>query len=535
MAQEPLAPPPQKVAPDFDRWMYRLWTRLTKAGQILWDTIDFTGSSLLDIATRPLTGINANTSGSVATVTTLEQLVNYSWSAGIVSGCAVTDNGNGTVAVAAGEALLRASASETAQLVTRVVPATNPVTLTDNDANYVYASYSGGTVTVLVTTDVNGFNCLNTCLIAVVGREGTHLHILDTVGQSIDANRKHRRKLLETIPYAHVEGGCVIGTSGRYVTLSAGAFWFGLAKFTHSAFNTSGSDTISTYYRASPSGWTKTTGVTQFPNTQYDNGSGTLATLGNNKYGVVWIYVAMGSTPHLALVYGQAEYPSAAEAGKALEPSSLPPVFESSTFLVGRIAFEKNASSAVTVDSPFKTSFSGSVITTHNNLSGLQGGTLAEYYHLTATEYANLNAYVVGTTTNDNAAAGIVGEYTESLVASGSAVSLTTATAANVTSISLTAGDWDVRGLTHFLPDASTTVSDLHSSLSTTSATEATAVDRVQHHSQTMGPAAHEVSLELSAVRFSLASTTTVYLVAKAEFAASTMGAYGALTARRVR
>ena len=52
MTQVPLAPPPPTKEPIFDRWAYLLWRRLTATGQILWETISFTGSNITDILTR---------------------------------------------------------------------------------------------------------------------------------------------------------------------------------------------------------------------------------------------------------------------------------------------------------------------------------------------------------------------------------------------------------------------------------------------------------------------------------------------------
>lgn len=51
MASNPLAPPPPS-GDEMGRWLFLLWKRLTATGQILWDTISFSGSNLTDIETR---------------------------------------------------------------------------------------------------------------------------------------------------------------------------------------------------------------------------------------------------------------------------------------------------------------------------------------------------------------------------------------------------------------------------------------------------------------------------------------------------
>lgn len=141
-----------------------------------------------------------------------------------------------------------------------------------------------------------------------------------------------------------------------------------------------------------------------------------------------------------------------------------------------------------------------------------------------------------GSATNDSAAAGFVAEIITSLVGSGSAVSLSNTVPANITSISLTAGDWDVWGQIAFIPAASTTLAYLAASTGTTTgalgglniAANATSFSN-------FAPGAVATTQSAPVQRLSLAGTTTVYLVAQANFGVSTMSAYGGITARRRR
>lgn len=139
---------------------------------------------------------------------------------------------------------------------------------------------------------------------------------------------------------------------------------------------------------------------------------------------------------------------------------------------------------------------------------------------------------VKGTTADPvtNAAAGYVGEVMTSTVVSGSAVSLTDNTAKTVTSISLTAGDWDVFGAVAVTPSVGCTTLIGGSSLVTdTNGAE----DGNVSINGTFGAGA--LSFAFPTVRVSIASTTTVYLVARSAFASGTNGGWGRITARRVR
>jgi hypothetical protein len=139
----------------------------------------------------------------------------------------------------------------------------------------------------------------------------------------------------------------------------------------------------------------------------------------------------------------------------------------------------------------------------------------------------------VGTATNDSASAGYIGEVKSSAVVSASAVALTTNTQTNVTSISLTAGDWDVYGNVLYKVAATTRVDQIQGSLSNTSAI----LDATEKFSNYLaaGVPATSIGSTCPPRRISIASTTTVYLVAYSTFTVSTNAAYGNIWARRAR
>lgn len=148
----------------------------------------------------------------------------------------------------------------------------------------------------------------------------------------------------------------------------------------------------------------------------------------------------------------------------------------------------------------------------------------------------SINNIIYGVTTNSNAAAGQVGEYISSSILFGSSISLTSTFSSNVTSISLTAGDWDVRGVVSFTPAGTTTSSDFRVAINTVSASLPTigAENNISASSTAYAAAGYAI-LPVGTMRISLSATTTVYLVARAIFAVSTMTAYGFIGARRVR
>lgn len=144
-------------------------------------------------------------------------------------------------------------------------------------------------------------------------------------------------------------------------------------------------------------------------------------------------------------------------------------------------------------------------------------------------------AGIIGTTTNNDANTGSVGEFVSSTVAQGSALSLVSFTDKTVTSISLTAGDWDISGEVMVLVASTTSVTQVQGSTSLTTNLIDESYKFAYYTAAFAAGATSSIGWPIPRRRVSIASTTTVYLVARAGFTVSTASAWGRIDARRVR
>lgn len=141
-----------------------------------------------------------------------------------------------------------------------------------------------------------------------------------------------------------------------------------------------------------------------------------------------------------------------------------------------------------------------------------------------------------GTTTGGNAVAGTLGEELSSEVLVGDAVALVSGTPKTVTSLALTAGDWDLTGVVTYVAAATTSITRLSQSISTTTNTHGNNKQRKQVKSAAVVPGATDTPImDTPTVRVNISATTTYYLIADATFTVDTLSAYGYLRARRVR
>ena len=326
---------------------------------------------------------------ATSTYNSVQDVINTLMSAGKISGGDITDNGDGTVSVAAGTGMIKAADSDVGETKFFDWSANSSVSLTDNTTNYIYVEYNSGNPQVVASTTLPTDRNTNVVL-GLVYRDGTELHIV-TAGQVIsNYARKTLWKDLEVNgKFQRINGLRISETGTRNIAITEGNVYAGLTKVTFPAFDSSGTDTFTYYYRDSGTGWNKITGQTQIDNTHYDDGSGTLATLSNQSgwrhyYGVHWVY----SDPdgNVFVVYGQGNY-LLSDAENAQPPSSLPNLVADIGGLVGKIVIEKGSDTFESIESAFDTYFIPHAVVNHNELAGLQGGAADEYYHLNANDY----------------------------------------------------------------------------------------------------------------------------------------------------
>ncbi len=293
--------------------------------------------------------------------------------AGLLIGGAITDNLDGTVDVASGQGYIRIEDSSTTTLKYFTFSAASSVALTDNSENYIYIDYNSGTPVVAVTTSGSTIraNENDQFEIGEVYREGTDLHIT-MHNQKAEPGRLLQQRLYDenTIIRANAIGGLILGETGtRNVTMSAGKIWIKLNSESLSAIDTSVADTFVRYYQDGVGGWTEQTAQTQWNNTQYDDGSGSLASIGVAKYSFQEFYIE--SDGGLVSVFGQNEYNSLIGAENAGTLSTIPDRLGDHALYIGRIVFQQNDSSAQSVLSPFTNILSPASVTNHNNLANL--------------------------------------------------------------------------------------------------------------------------------------------------------------------
>ena len=302
-------------------------------------------------------------------------------SAGRLWGGELTDNGDGTITVSAGEGLIK---GEYATIGDSNVPTSlhegqgskltvvswseTVVTLYHDAYNFIYYDVDAGGIDV--TTDFYGISSTRDFTVGRVFLEGTTNAIIRLCGTNLwNFNRRVQLFGEEKFPITRATGLMVGNPSGLYISITSGVLWAELVnRFTTSEIDTSGTDTFMYWYQDGSGGFVQVTGNNEIDNLHYDDGSGTLAELTANRYGVHWIYMGHDSTPHV--VYGRNDY-KLDGASQARAPGDIPGRLASYSTLLGKVIVQKSEPTLYSIESAFNTQFTTSGVTDHGDLSGL--------------------------------------------------------------------------------------------------------------------------------------------------------------------
>ena len=326
------------------------------------------------------------------TFNTVQDFVRYDGSSGVIDpkDGIITDGGSETVDTLAIKAAIRETDDHIGELRTFDLSVTTGNAIPTDTTRYIGVEYNfGSPQIVLKPTDT--WNDHNEFPLGVVINESGTLHIVNNP-LHIANNPDHIiHRIYETDPLQRANrlGGLILGETGtRRVTVTGGELYDRVNEFVINSIDTTPvGDTFDSY----SSGGLESTGNTQWDNLNYDN-SGTLTNLGANKYANLWFYVE--SDGDLVNVYGTAQHNNIGSALSEGIPVTIPDRLTVHGKLIGRIVFKQGGATAEEVQSVFTTMLFTAIANVHNNLSGLQGGTINEFFHFTGSENTELTAWL---------------------------------------------------------------------------------------------------------------------------------------------
>ena len=346
------------------------------------------------------------------TFSTVQQMQNIFHSCGWISDGGFTDTTDGagdidSLYIAAGTGLIRSSdlAVDT-NIILFFDWGDTTIAIPADTTLFIGVEYNAGIPRVFETTaDKSLFDYQQNFELGTVTNEGGVLHITFNPHAIGD----HATTMIERtqgtmgIQRDNDIGGLILGETGtRNPTVSDGVLFSKLNQFVISAIDLSSSGSMDRYYRAAGSGFTKEAAVTQWNNTQYDDGDGGLATIGNNKYAVQWFYIELDDV--LISMYGRAEYNSLALAEGESPPSTLPSrLTVNQAKLIGRIIFQESAATASEIQTVFTTVFPATAAEDHGNLGGLPDDDHTQYLLRTDPADSALKVDTTGVVWNESA------------------------------------------------------------------------------------------------------------------------------------
>lgn len=314
---------------------------------------------------------------------TLQDNISFVGSTGIYEGGDITDNDDGTVDISGGSGQIKTSDSWADDTVQFSFDGESDLSPTDQETTYYYVSYNDGSPTIESTSSRDNISFKDEVYLGKVWRDGTNIDVVN-IGQEINGiSSKGLYERYYAQDMQRINGMVTSETGDRYLQITSGTLFYGYTKIDVPSLDTSDEDTFTYWYRDGSGDWIRDEDNTQISNQYYDDGSGDLATLGNNDYGVFWVYDSYEGSLHVQ--YGQQSYNKYSDAVEATVPNAPDLLKTFSTFLA-KIIIEEDSTNIEEILIPWEgAGVGGAVVTDHGDLAGLSDDDHIEYLKVDGT------------------------------------------------------------------------------------------------------------------------------------------------------
>lgn len=321
--------------------------------------------------------------GSYSDTSDISRLVTSTPTMGVIEGGALSTGTGLSLNIASGFGYLMVGTYPT-NILKRIDWTGSSTTLSANQSSYIYINENS-----LVVSNITRPSSTSFILLGRVTTDATSIMYIENT--SLDAyhySNKADRLLREAIGPVYHTGSSTSEFGTRQLSITSGEYYFG----EHEISLLGGSPiTFDTFYRSTTPGiYTKIASQTTVTNSQYDDGSGTLANITSGKF-VKHLLAAVGGSPSekYLLILGQIEYNTGAEAEAAGLP--LLPSFISESFVkIASIVVGQSSSSFYSIiDERPRLGFASSsitgVITSHSSLTDLGSDDHSQYIRVDGT------------------------------------------------------------------------------------------------------------------------------------------------------
>jgi len=340
-------------------------------------------------------------------------VANNALNGGVISGFEpIVDNLDGTVDIAGGQVYLRVLDGPTYDIKELTVAPLTAFSMIDNQNNYVFVDYNGGSPWITSTLNPLVINNNDRILLYVILREGTELTIKKAFQYANNNTARTQQFLDERFQNTRSDGLALGDTGVQNVTVTIGTIWNKYNKLVTTNIDTFTGSTYNRYYRVGAT-YTRQTGVTQWNNSQWNDTTVGLSPLSLNYYTFEDFY--MLTNDKLISIYGTAEFSALSQAENAPIEPVYPPLQPHSIY-IGRIVCKNGIVTPEAILSPFGTDIDPvSSVGDHTHLINLTVDSHPQYVTLAnrGGETLDIDNIDIQTNLNLNQSTGNALQYTD--------------------------------------------------------------------------------------------------------------------------